>query len=67
MGSENETEDPLHKFRYDEEAFGLIRELYNVSDEVAIELWHRFLGTVERMKFIGNPQEPGTGREEAVK
>lgn len=52
MAEAAKEEDPLEQFWDDQEAIHLIRELFNVSDEIATDLWHRFIGTVRRMRSI---------------
>jgi hypothetical protein len=44
--------DPLEYEKYNQEAINSIRELYGVNEEVAIDLWHRFIETVKKMRDI---------------
>jgi hypothetical protein len=53
-------EDPLEKFWDDQEAIGYIKELFQVSDEMAEDLWHRFMGTVRRMRSIARGSRDAT-------
>lgn len=52
MSTPIEEEDPLERYWNDQEAIKLIKELYQVDDEIATDLWHRFIGTVRRMRAI---------------
>jgi hypothetical protein len=42
----------LDELRSNQEAISLIRELYNVDENLARELWERFINTVKKMKSV---------------
>lgn len=52
--------DPLEYEKYNQEAINSIRELYNVNEEVATQLWHRFIETVKKMREISEDYRRAT-------
>jgi hypothetical protein len=54
--------DPLEGEMNNQEAINSIKDLYNIDEETAIELWHRFIGTVKKMREVSEQQQsrPGT-------
>jgi len=54
-------EDPLERQKDNREAISIIMELHNVDEAVATDLWHRFIGTVQKMKIIVREQNAQQG------
>ena len=51
-------QDPLEIQKNNSDAINIIMELYNVEESVATELWHRFIGTVQKMKVVVEERKP---------
>ncbi|HJR06895.1 MAG TPA: hypothetical protein VJ842_06545 [Pyrinomonadaceae bacterium] len=54
------THDPLESEKNNQEAINSISELYNVDEEVATELWHRFIETVKKMRGLSEDYQQAT-------
>jgi len=57
MAEAAKEEDPLEQFWDDRKGIELIRKVFNVSDEIATDLWRRFIGTVRRMRSVAHGTE----------
>jgi hypothetical protein len=56
MAEARRDRDSLENNKNNQEAIELIQELYGVDVKIATELWHRFIGTVEKMELIATRQ-----------
>ena len=57
MGEISAGVDPLGTELNNPDAIKCLRELYGIDDTTATQLWHRFIGTVRRMRQISEDQE----------
>jgi len=54
--------DSLEKFRNDPEAIRLIMTLYGADEALATDVWHKMMGTIEKLYTIAHPvKEVGNG------
>ena len=51
--------DPLDAEMEDEEAVNSIKELYNVDEDTAKEIWCKFIETAKKLRDIKERQEEG--------
>lgn len=51
--------DPLDAEMDDEEAVNSIKELYNVDEDTAKEMWRKFIETAKKLRDIKKRQEEG--------
>jgi len=49
--------DQLEMQKNNPDAIRIIMELYGVDEGIAMDLWHRFIGTVQKMKTIVSEQK----------
>jgi hypothetical protein len=57
MGEIGAGVDPLDAELNNPEAIRCMRDLYDIDEAMATELWHRFIGTVKKMRQISEDQE----------
>ncbi len=57
MPGSTDEQDPLDAQKNNPEAIKLIRQLYDVDDEVATDLWGHFIETVKKMRTISQSMQ----------
>ena len=58
MAEARRDRDSLENNKNNPEAIELLKQLYGVDVEIATNLWHRFVGTVEKMALISTKTPP---------